>query len=195
MTSTMFNLRESKLYALSKERDLLNGFAPDIRLQMAVEMTLEDGLGREASDGDDMRIIINYTNSRGRSLPTKTLNHFRMESSIDVDDFLSKMAESLQEGNEQIQDPIEQIGQAFKTALNLSVLQVINVEPTKTAKEKNLANTVLVSLLATIFDDPLDVFIQVQEVPTTDGTATTPMVVACWRVKARPEEAPEPVVN
>lgn len=187
-------LLESKLYLLARNIPLLQELIPDLPTQMKSEIEIDEGFPREAEDEDHTRILINYSNLKGNPMLFKLLDKERLTRVFDLDGFMNGLMEALQKDilntnpepfNEDTVQPI------ILTTLNLAVTTVLGVNTDEVTQQTlDLSNIVLCSLMAVLFNDPLDVIIALNDLPLKEGTNhTETVIVGMWIVKSRtPEE-------
>ncbi len=183
-----FDLKESKLYALAQSEDLVAGFTPEFSARFSAESEIAENFPRDETDADSIRILINYTNLKQNSVLYKVNYKERMTSPADIDDFINKFVEVVinDPANPVSEDPVELLKLGLMTALSFSVTAALNVDTVETPTEaSNLARWFIGAACATIFDDPLDVVMYVQEmtVPGSDETRTG--IAAMWCAKSR----------
>lgn len=184
---TVFDLHDTKLYQLCRSTRILEGLVPELPTQISVEMDLSERFPREDEDGESTRILINYTNMKGNSTLFKVVNHERMTSQVDIDDFLVKYADFMKDTNLP-EDPLPQMTTLVMAALTFSVGTLLGLDDEDGAgikQAKHMAQWFIGAATSIIYDDPLDVVIAVKEVPSSHGNGSFPTIVAIWCVKSR----------
>ena len=173
------SLKESKLYTLARSTPLLDKFTPNVQIQVTTESELEEVYPREEDDKEDTRIFVNYTNTKGNSSVFKIMNRSRLNTPIDIDDFIIKHSEASDDN----EDPVDKITKTIMMMLSFSTNIMIGLEHGNKL-EKILADKVLCALTSVVFDDPLDVVIGIREI-TTEGSDSIPTIIAVWATRSR----------
>lgn len=183
-------LLESKLYLLARNIPLFQELIPDLPTQMKSEIEIDEIFPREAEDEDHTRILINYSNLKGNPMLFKLLDRERLSRVFDLDGFMNGLMEALQTDifntnpepfNEDTVQPI------ILTTLNLATTTVLGVNTDEVTQQTlDLSNIVLCSLMAVLFNDPLDVIIALNDLPLKEGAnRTETVIVGMWIVKTR----------
>lgn len=183
-------LLDSKLYLLARSIPLFQELIPDLPTQMKSELEIDEIFPRGPEDEDHTRILINYSNLKGNPMLFKLLDIERLLRVFDLDGFMSGLMEALQKDilntnpepfNEDTVQPI------ILTTLNLAVTTVLGVNTDEVTQQTlDLSNIVLCSLMAVLFNDPLDVIIALNDLPLKEGAnRTETVIVGMWIVKSR----------
>lgn len=184
-------LDQSRLYILARSTPLLSFLLADMPTQIAVEVDIDEQFPRVEDDGDDTRILINYRNNRGNSKLSKLLDSDRLERTFDIDHFLDGFLQALQPTNLP-EDPIQQAESILMAAMQMAITTVLGFnQEGQSEKTKSLSSQVLQSVVAIIFDDPLDVIVALNDPAADDNNEVgDPIVVGMWVVKTRPQVEP-----
>lgn len=191
-------LQESKLYELSRRKQLLDFLVPDIATQMTVELEIEDTFKREAIDKNHTRILVNYSNLKGKSLLYKLVDAERLDRRFGIDGFMDGFMKQIQKEDQQVDVSIEAINATVLAALNVAVSTVLGINDQEglTKNTEEVSKVILQSLTSILFNDALDVMIAVQEKPLSQGqTIPEAIIVAMWIVKQRPADMGQVDVN
>jgi hypothetical protein len=181
-------LDDSKLYQLARSTSLLSFLVPDITTQMTVELELSETFPRVEDDGDDTRILVNYTNLKGNAIIYKFLDHERLDRQFAIDGFMDGFMRQVQRDDSSVDVSEESINATILTALNVAITTVLELNTTEGMNKnaQGVSHIVLRSLVAILFNDALDVIVAVQDRPLKEGqTSPEAMVVGLWIVKQR----------
>jgi len=183
----LFNLKDSKLFELSRSVALFDDLVPDIRVQMIAESDINTTCPRDESLGESTRILVNYTNTRGNSSLYQIIDTSRLEkpSTVDIDDFLSKYTYSVYEGSE-IDDPIMQSKRSLISALVYSLTVCLGMsDEIETTSAKVLSEWFVKAAISVVYNDPQDVLIMLKDIVLEDGQTVTTVIDKMWIVKVR----------
>lgn len=182
-----FPLAESKFFELCRKELLFSHMVPEIDLQMAVETEMEASYPRSETDGEATRILISYRNSRGNSQMFCVTDTDRMEtdSRFDIDDFISKYAEALDNGS-MPGDVVSKASSLVLSALSYSITAALDLgSVVESPRVKAQAEWFIKSAISVIFNDPLDVLIAVSDVQASGDEGSSGRVNLMWALKRR----------
>lgn len=186
-------ISDSKLYSLFSTKNFFEYLTPDIVSQMKVELELDEIFPREADDGDDTRILINYINPRGNPTLYKILDNERLKRTFDIDHFMNGLLLSLQpEGqgialdDEAASDKLITDSILFALNMSLGIVMGLDTSTEVTQATKDVSEVVLRSLVSLVFHDAKDVMIVLIDRPSDDDpTKTVPTIAQMWTVHLR----------
>lgn len=176
-------LVDSKLYGLARGAHLLGELIPELTTQISVEVSLEDDFPRTQEDGDATRILINYTNSRGRSQLYKFTDTARLTTTFDIDDFLMNYGQEAAPPPPGV-EPVEAMEYLLRTCLTYSVGSILSLMGEHNAPPQ-LAQQVVSAIVAIVYDDPYDVVIAIADGVHKETGEVIPTITAAWIVKTR----------
>jgi hypothetical protein len=179
-------ITESKLFKVARGEQLLSSMIPALPNQMAVETEIDAAYPRTEDDKDHTRIWVNFRNLKGNDMLVKVADTVRLESTFDIDKFLSGYSAAIMP-NAVSTDDVENVNVLLLGVLNTALLDVLKINGDKDLnKRSTVANNVLTALISIIYNDPLDVFISLQEKASkTEGQGNDAVIQAMWQVKQR----------
>jgi hypothetical protein len=179
-------LRDSKLFTMAKAQQLLAYMIPDIRVMMGAEVEISENHPRTEKDGDATRILMNFRTLKGDDIVFVELDNERLDSTFTIDDFMNGYMSAIAP-EDVSSDPVDNINVVLLSALNMSASVATGIDR-KGQQILGVSKKVLKALVSIIYDDPLDVFISMQERAPAEGQDTSDVIIqAMWAVKKRPE--------
>lgn len=181
--TTRPSLKSSDLYTLARATPLLQELIPDINILAPTELIIEEEYPRAPEQADHTRIFIGYTNLNGNTFRTMFIDPWRLNSDFPIDDFLAMYQQAISDGVEfPVTDPKQVIEFTLRSCICYSAAVVVGLE-----EKDRLAKAILSlrSIVSIIFDDPLDVFINIKDEQLPDTDHPTPMLTHMWKIKNR----------
>ena len=182
MAITKKTLRDSKLYQVTSQVQLLDSLVPNIDVLVTVETYLAATYPRE-EDGSDLnttRIFIHYTNKNGNSSQVLLTDSARLDNTFDIDTFMDDSLEALVD--DKGEDPILITDRVIRNQLTFGTMAIVGLEDSKI---KVASQDIVRSLIATVYNDPLDVYIFLGETKSPNSDDYDPSITAAFVVHPR----------
>jgi len=177
---------DSKLFELASTTRLLEHLTPNFDTLLKTEVFLDNEYPRTTEDSDDTRIFMVYTSAKGNPIFTLMRDKTRLASTFDVDSQLAAYQEAVFDPETlPTADPVELINGTLIASLEYLSLVVLGIEE-EGGDNLTIAKHLIPAITSIVFNDPLDVFMNVSEVVNQDTGESYPHLTAVWAVKSRP---------
>ena len=178
----------SKLFELARSTQLLDDYIPNFETLVKTEVFLDTEYPRTPDDLDHTRIFMVYTSSKGNPIFSMIKDSARLNSTFNLDEQLAAYKDAIFDPETiPTNDPVEIINATISASLEYLSLVVLGIEQ-EAGDNLNIAKSFVPALVSVIYNDPLDVFMNVSEVVNQDTGESHPHLTRVWAVKSRPNE-------
>lgn len=177
----MTNLIDSKLYSLARTTDIFGHLKPAPEAELMTGLTINDDFPRKEGD-TSTRIFIFYVNLKKNASCAMISDTGRLDSTFKIDEFIQNYGNSISEdGQTPFEDPIDLAKYVIHAALQFAASVVLGFEDKKIMKTAEL---VLSSVVSAVYDDPLDVAINVTDYQSESGDIHV-LLKNIWTIESR----------
>jgi hypothetical protein len=175
-------LRDNKLYAIACDTQLLSALDSDMSNKMLIELEFDDTAPRTEEDGDTTRVFITFRNAKGNVSLFKMTDPIGLDRAFDFDHFVAGYQQSVQFVNLP-EDPIEVLNITFLSLMNSALADHLGFgERRRKANAQSMSGTVILSTIAVLFNNPLDMYIALAQ----RDADSPPVLQGMWPIKRRP---------
>jgi hypothetical protein len=176
-------IKDSKIYTLARSTSLLEQLVPDFDGQMRTEAYLENELPRLPEEGDNTRIFIVFTSHKKNTSMIKIVDRNRLTSEFNIDYHLANYQNAIFPPETlPTQDPVLIINGVLQAAVEYLSTVMIGLEE-QVGDNLTIAKILLPAITSVVYDDPLDVFIMLNE--NRDTGESVVHLTKMWAVKSR----------